>query len=1225
MKNLLPFYLLRHFRISAEDSKEDFNQVLKKAGIRFVFILIILFTFKQNFAQTYFRSKGSGNWNNTLIWESSANAINWVNASVTPTDINANSITIQNGHIVTITADVTVDEVVIATGGEIDLGNGVNLTITNGSGTDFDVNGIFRNGTGTANGAGGTVTQNAGSTMVFENGSTYQHGFTNTSGNIPVAAWNTGSTCEIVGYTSFAGNVGTGFDQNFFNFTWDCTNQTGSNGINLGGKLTTINGDFNIINTGSGNVQLGNNSNFTTTIAGNYNQTGGTLYIVKTSQTGNVNLSGDFNMSGGVLRRGGGTNRFYFTGTGTQKMIKTGGTITGAVRFYINSGATVDFGNYVLDGSGALFTAYSGATIITANAGGFDKNSSSGSVQVSGSRTFSGGVNYIYNGNQNQITGDGLTQNTPANVTISNTGSSGNNTVSLTSNTTISGDLLISSGIFGAGGSNRDFTLSGNWINNGGSYEGGTSTVTFSGSNQVIGGTAGTSFPNLQIDRGASVTLDKSATATSLTFVVANAATNFSQNAGDDLTVSGDVNIMQPNANNITTAWNINEGTATVNGNIIIGGTNNNTTRIAKLVTTTGSLTVSGDIIYNSSNSNPASAVIDMSGGAGIINLSGGLLTNHNSGTLNAGSSSIFNFNGTSPQLIPLGMSNIIFNNIYTNNTSPGGAILNGAVTATNVTGDIRVKSGLLNNGANPIVGNSLKTFEISEGATFRLTGMSASPTGFLNQVFSTNSTTEFAGTNQSINPAIYGILITSGTGTKTLSGNITVKGDITINSGSSLDVSPGNFGITAQGDWINNGSFISQNGTIFFNGTDPQNIGGSSASTFNNLSINNSSGVTLQQNESVKAVLTFSNGLIYTSGSALLTLDAGSAISGATDKKFVNGPMKKIGNTAFTFPVGKSSVYAPVSISAPSNSTDAFIAEYMRANAKALGPVSATGLELVSACEYWRVERVNGTSNVDVTLSWSGLSPCNTATYVTDPRYLVVAHFNGASWNAYGNDGGYTGNVSNGTVTWKNVSSFSPFTLGSNSPGVNPLPVKFGYARATVKSSHLVQIDWKVFTENNIKYYEIERSNDGQNFETIGQMLPTGNNSSEARYTWDDKNYDNTVALYRVKSVDINNEFLYSSIMRIDPTQTGASQLIVFPNPVVGNQFSIQLSNIISGKYSIQIFDINGRNMYNQIFEHPGGTWSQSIQLPAGIKSGIYSMRISGSNLNLLKSFIVN
>lgn len=61
--------------------------------------------------------------------------------------------------------------------------------------------------------------------------------------------------------------------------------------------------------------------------------------------------------------------------------------------------------------------------------------------------------------------------------------------------------------------------------------------------------------------------------------------------------------------------------------------------------------------------------------------------------------------------------------------------------------------------------------------------------------------------------------------------------------------------------------------------------------------------------------------------------MKAGSVAIGASNSSFVSGPIKKVGNSTFKFPVGKNSSQNTIEISAPSNSTDAFIAEYFASN----------------------------------------------------------------------------------------------------------------------------------------------------------------------------------------------------------------------------------------------------------------------------------------------------
>src|SRR5688572_20222755 len=91
----------------------------------------------------YFRSVQTGNWSLTSTWEQSPDSATWVAATSIPTPA-ANSITIRNGHVVTISAPASVDQLYIKSGGTLDHFNG-SFVIANGSGDDINIEsgGIF--------------------------------------------------------------------------------------------------------------------------------------------------------------------------------------------------------------------------------------------------------------------------------------------------------------------------------------------------------------------------------------------------------------------------------------------------------------------------------------------------------------------------------------------------------------------------------------------------------------------------------------------------------------------------------------------------------------------------------------------------------------------------------------------------------------------------------------------------------------------------------------------------------------------------------------------------------------------------------------------------------------------------------------------------------------------------------------------------------------------------
>ncbi|MCJ0741432.1 T9SS type A sorting domain-containing protein [Pedobacter montanisoli] len=346
-------------------------------------------------ASDYFRSVASGIWNNSQIWETSSNGIsNWSPATLSPT-VNASKITILNGHTVAITSNISsIDDVEVQSGGTL-----IVQTSTALSGQGIIIKGtlIHKTGLNITNGK-----------LTIENGGKYVHDIGNSSTAIPSGAnmiWNTGSICEVVGYTSFASTIN-GTAQTFSDFIWNDPGQNVSTGPILQSGFSAR--DFKVISTGSGALNL-TSPGGTLIIRRNFEIQGGTVNILKANGDGTLYVGGNFNISGGALKAGTGTGTrtLVFNGGSTQNFTKTGGSFEG-LNFSVANNAIVDFGTSVIDGTTGNFTMGTGATLITAHARGFTATGNlNGTLQNTGTKTYGLG-NFIYNGGVSQQTGDGL-------------------------------------------------------------------------------------------------------------------------------------------------------------------------------------------------------------------------------------------------------------------------------------------------------------------------------------------------------------------------------------------------------------------------------------------------------------------------------------------------------------------------------------------------------------------------------------------------------------------------------------------------------------------------------------------------------------------------------------------------------------------------------------------------------------------------------------------------
>jgi len=183
--------------------------------------------------------------------------------------------------------------------------------------------------------------------------------------------------------------------------------------------------------------------------------------------------------------------------------------------------------------------------------------------------------------------------------------------------------------------------------------------------------------------------------------------------------------------------------------------------------------------------------------------------------------------------------------------------------------------------------------------------------------------------------------------------------------------------------------------------------------------------------------VLHNSGGYIRAAAGKSLILNDGASATDITGVvgSFVIGPVTKIGNTPFTFPIGDkqgNNFYkGQLKITAPSNVTDAFTAEYQHVNPTIAGfdtSFYSNGFGGISGKEYWKFNRTNGASDVQVTLSYDSTR----SVPIYELAKAEVVGWNGSQWNSWFN-GGFTGHPGNGTITSLSpITTYGPLTLSA-------------------------------------------------------------------------------------------------------------------------------------------------------------------------------------------------
>ena len=119
----------------------------------------------------------------------------------------------------------------------------------------------------------------------------------------------------------------------------------------------------------------------------------------------------------------------------------------------------------------------------------------------------------------------------------------------------------------------------------------------------------------------------------------------------------------------------------------------------------------------------------------------------------------------------------------------------------------------------------------------------------------------------------------------------------------------------------------------------------------------------------------------------------------------------------------------------------------------------------------------------------------------------------------------------------------------------------------------HTVDLQWTTATEQNSKYFNVERSQDGLNWSSIGQVTAAGNSQDLLQYNYVDQKPVTGANYYRLQEVADDGSSIYSPIRNVDFTDA-ATAISWYPNPTHDRVTLTSNSNL----KSITLTSLDGR-----------------------------------------------
>ncbi|MFN4083232.1 MAG: T9SS type A sorting domain-containing protein [Bacteroidia bacterium] len=420
------------------------------------------------------------------------------------------------------------------------------------------------------------------------------------------------------------------------------------------------------------------------------------------------------------------------------------------------------------------------------------------------------------------------------------------------------------------------------------------------------------------------------------------------------------------------------------------------------------------------------------------------------------------------------------------------------------------------------------------------------------------------------------------------VNGNVSCR-DITMFNNTSLSFSGTNNTLSINGD-----AFISTqanvnttNGTIAFTGSSYQLI---PVLNYNNLTINGSGFKEIAGNIIVNGQLTLNNGIIQLNNSNI-TITASGNVNGGSVSSFIvtNGFGRLVqnnigsgGRTGLIFyPVGPDvNSFNPIFITnaGTADNYSVGIIDGVYNSYSGQTPNSMSVINNVVDKTYIIDEANAGGSNLNVIFQWNGVNELSGF----NRSNCYVARYS-AGWNPF------TFTSASGTnpytVLLSGLTTTGIFGIGSN----GALPVSW-LSFNGIRNQNGVLLKWQTASEKNASHFEIERSYNGSDFETIGIIKANGNSQTVKTYTYN----DNTISLleptayYRLKQFDKDGSFEYSNTISVSGDDVN-TEVKVYPNPF-SDELTVLINNSSNELLNITITDLSGKLIKNEISKSNNG-----------------------------------
>nr|MCU0421124.1 T9SS type A sorting domain-containing protein [Cyclobacteriaceae bacterium] len=186
-------------------------------------------------------------------------------------------------------------------------------------------------------------------------------------------------------------------------------------------------------------------------------------------------------------------------------------------------------------------------------------------------------------------------------------------------------------------------------------------------------------------------------------------------------------------------------------------------------------------------------------------------------------------------------------------------------------------------------------------------------------------------------------------------------------------------------------------------------------------------------------------------------------------------------------------------------------------------------------------------------------------------------------------------------------------------------LPVTFtSFTGETVSGINVLR--WTTATELNNDRFVLERSADGELFQSIGEVVGAGTKVTPSSYSFRDESPMTGRNYYRLKQIDFDKTTAYHPRVILLTVEEGTTPMTanIYPNPTTGGLFRVRINNGNGAAVVVRVTDLSGRVIRTAMYADAKSGSDLEVLLGNEAVSGTYLVEVVQGSRRIVQRLIV-